>query len=538
MLELNKSVFADRAAWEKAGIHVPSFDYEKVCAATSENPRWVHFGAGNIFRAFIADIAQTMLEQGDCETGIIAADTFDAELLDKVYAVHDNLALLALMHADGSTEKRVIASVTEALHADVQHDFHWERMKKIFTKPSLQMVSFTITEKGYAVTGMDGNFIPVVAQDIVAGPAKPAHAMSIVTALVFERYKNGAQPLALVSMDNCSHNGEKLQSGVLTVAREWQKKGFVDEGFIEYLEDPDKISFPWSMIDKITPRPSDRIQKIFEEAGIKDIAPVITSHKSYVSPFVNAETAHYLIVEDLFPNGRPALGKGGVCLTTRDIVNKCEKMKVTTCLNPLHTALAVYGCMLGYDSIASEMTDADLVNLIKRIGYTEGLPVVINPGILDPKKFIDEVVNERLPNPNIPDTPQRIACDTSQKIPVRYGETIKSYIAEKRDMNTLTGIPLAIAGWLRYLLAVDDNGKPFELSPDPMIPEMQKMMDGIEFGKQGSAEEKLKPILQNKVLFGTDLTTTPIGLKVSQYFAELIAGPGAVRATLQKELNA
>ena len=538
MLELNKSVFADRASWEKAGIHVPSFDYEKLCAHTAENPRWIHFGAGNIFRAFIADIAQTMIEKGDCDTGIIAADTFDAELLDKVYAVHDNLALLALMHADGSTEKRVIASVTEALHADIHHDYHWERMKKLFTKPSLQMVSFTITEKGYAVTGMDGKLIPIVAQDIVAGPEKPVHAMSVVTSLVFERYKAGKYPLALVSMDNCSHNGEKLQSGVMTVAREWQKKGFVDAGFINYLEDPDAISFPWSMIDKITPRPSERIQKIFEDAGVKDIAPVVTSHKTYVSPFVNAETAHYLVIEDLFPNGRPALDKGGVYLTTRDTVNKCEKMKVTTCLNPLHTALAVYGCMLGYDSIASEMKDNDLVKLIRTIGYTEGLPVVINPGILDPKKFIDEVVNERLPNANIPDTPQRIACDTSQKIPVRYGETIKSYIAEKRDLGTLTGIPLAIAGWLRYLLAVGDDGKSFELSPDPMIPELQKMMSGIEFGKPGSAEGKLTQILSNTVLFGTDLTTTPLGLKVAQYFAEMIAGPGAVRSTLQKELHA
>lgn len=90
-------------------------------------------------------------------------------------------------------------------------------------------------------------------------------------------------------------------------------------------------------------------------------------------------------------------------------------MKVTTSLNPLHTALAVTGCLLGYQSISAEMQDDDLVGLIKGIGYLEGLPVVENPGIIDPKQFIDEVINKRLPNPYIPDTPQRIATDTSQK---------------------------------------------------------------------------------------------------------------------------
>ena len=83
------------------------------------------------------------------------------------------------------------------------------------------------------------------------------------------------------------------------------------------------------------------------------------------------------------------------------------------------------------------MKDADIVALIKRLGYVEGLPVVVNPGILEPKAFIDEVVEQRLPNPFMPDAPQRIATDTSQKVGIRFGETIKSYIAEGRDLNTL-----------------------------------------------------------------------------------------------------
>lgn len=99
----------------------------------------------------------------------------------------------------------------------------------------------------------------------------------------------------------------------------------------------------------------------------------------------------------------------------RETVDKVEKMKVCTCLNPLHTCLAIFGCLLGYTKISDEMKDRELVKLVETVGYQEGLPVVVNPGILDPKEFLDTVLRVRVPNPFMPDTPQRIATDTSQK---------------------------------------------------------------------------------------------------------------------------
>ncbi|MDO5417828.1 MAG: mannitol dehydrogenase family protein [Lachnospiraceae bacterium] len=536
-MKLTLEGLKEQKAWEEAGIGLPSYNIEKVAADTKAAPVWVHFGAGNIFRIFIGGIADTLLANGEAEKGITCVETFDFDVVDKIYKPYDNLVLAVTLKADGSTDKRVIGSLTEAIKAQSDVAAEWNRLKEIFVNPGLQMISFTITEKGYALKGADGSYFPFIQADIDHGPEKPASAMAVVCALLHERYKENKAPLAVVSMDNCSHNGEKLQNSIITMAEEWNRKGFVEDGFMEYLSDENQVSFPWSMIDKITPRPADSVCAELEKAGVEEMAPVITSKRTYIAPFVNAEGPQYLVIEDKFPNGRPALEKAGVYLTDRDTVNQVERMKVTTCLNPLHTALAVYGCVLGYDLIADEMKDEQLNKLVHQIGPVEGMPVVTDPGILSPEAFVNEVITVRIPNPFMPDTPQRIATDTSQKVGIRYGETIKSYVEKYGDAKKLTAIPLAIAGWCRYLLAVDDNGKPFELSADPMASELTEKLSGIQVGKPETYKGQLKEILSNANIFGIDLYAAGIGERIEEMFVEEIAGVGAVRGALKKYLG-
>lgn len=524
----------DAKAWQAKGIEVPQYDVIKIAENTKKSPVWVHFGVGNIFRIFIGGIADKLIEDGETDKGIICAETFDYDIINKIYDPYDNLVLAVTLKPDGSTSKKVVGSLAEAIPASSKDDKSWNRLKEIFVNPGLQMISFTVTEKGYALKGANGEYLPYVKPDLENGPETPVGAMAVVTALLYERFKSCKAPLAVVSMDNCSHNGEKLQSAVTTMANEWLDRGLIDADFIDYISDENKISFPWSMIDKITPRPSTEIADALEADGIDSMQPVITSKNTYIAPFVNAEGPQYLVIEDKFPNGRPALDKAGVYLTDRKTVNEVERMKVTTCLNPLHTALAVYGCVLGYKSIAAEMQDEQLTKLVNGIGPVEGMKVVCDPGILSPEAFVKEVIEERLPNIFIPDTPQRIACDTSQKVPIRYGETIKSYVQRYGSAQELKYVPIAIAGWLRYLLGVDDDGKEIELSPDPMLDEMRRALDGITLGKPESIQGKLKPILSNSVIFGTNLYEAGIGEKIEMIFAEEIAGPGAVRATLKK----
>lgn len=517
-------------------IRTPSYNIGAVHENTRINPTWLHFGAGNIFRGFICSLMDRLLESRLAQTGIIAADTFDYEIVDKIFYANDNLTLNVSLMADGSVKSEVLASVCEALKADSSDKNYMKRFAQIATSPSLQMISFTITEKGYAVTDTKGELIPIVVQDIDNGPGSSRHAMSFVCGLLYERYMAGKLPIALASMDNCSHNGEKLRSAVLTVAKGWQEKGHVDIGFIDYVSDEKTVAFPWSMIDKITPRPSEKVQKMLEKMGVENMSPIITSKNTFIAPFVNAEEPQYLVIEDSFPNGRPALEKAGVYLTDRETVNKTERMKVTTCLNPLHTALAVYGCMLGYTLICDEMNDEELTKLVNRLGYIEGLPVVTDPGIISPEEFINEVVYKRLPNPFMPDSPQRIATDTSQKVGIRFGETIKSYAAMGRTAE-LKAIPLVIAGWLRYLMGLDDNGEPIEISSDPLKEELQANLSGIEFGRPDSYNGQLKPILSNAAIFGSNLCQLGMDKLIEEMFVKEIAGKGAVRETLKEYLG-
>ena len=212
-------------------------------------------------------------------------------------------------------------------------------------------------------------------------------------------------------------------------------------------------------------------------------------------------------------------------------------MKVTACLNPLHTALAIYGCLLGFTKISDEMNDEDLKTLVTKMGYNECLPVVCNPKILNPEEFLKEVLEERFPNPFLPDTPQRIATDTSQKLPIRFGITLKSYLNDAPEkLPSLKLIPLVIAGWLRYLLAVDDNGNAFELSSDPMADHFQNELraQGISFGMTDSVTGRLNGILANETVFGVDINKTGLTPVIEKYLDDLLKGNGAVRDVLHK----
>ena len=472
---------SQRREFEEHGIRLPKGDVDAVREAGRKQPAWIHVGGGNLYRAFHAAIAQDLIDAGELSRGVVVMETFRPFTVDELYRPYDDDILQGVMNPDGSLSERVLASTADALFANAERPEDWARAKAYFESPELQLVTVTITEKGYALRTADGSFSAQAESDFASGPAAPKTPMGTFAALLHARY------------------------------------------------------FPWTMIDRITPNPSPETEAALKEQGFDDL-PLIAAGRAHFAGFSNTEQAHYLVVEDSFPNGRPDLSAGGVILCDRETAERADTMKVTACLNPLHTALAVYGCLLGYTRIWQEMEDPDLVALIRHIGYDEDLPVVVDPKVIDPGSFIDELLEKRLPNHALPDAPQRIATDTSQKVPVRFGHTLKAY-AENPDLDpsSLTFIPLAIAGWLRYLIGVDDNGAPFDPSPDPLLDELQAQLSPLSLGcaDAASVHAAAEPILSNKEIFVVDLYEVGLGAKVEQMLLEELSGPGAVAATIK-----
>ena len=170
------------------------------------------------------------------------------------------------------------------------------------------MASLTITEKGYNIRDGHGDYFPAVLADMANGPAHAESYIGKIAGLCHARFAAGGAPIAMVSMDNCSHNGSRLEAAVCAFADAWAERGLCADGFAEYVHDPARVSFPWSMIDKITPRPDDSVREMLEKDGFADMGVRVTGRRSFVAPFVNAEEAQYLVIEDAFPNGRPPLG--------------------------------------------------------------------------------------------------------------------------------------------------------------------------------------------------------------------------------------
>lgn len=170
-MKLNLDALKHRDDWVKAGFKLPEFNIEQVRENTKMNPVWIHFGAGNIFRAFMANVQQNLLNAGKSDKGIVVVG---GESIETIYQSHDNLTVLVTLKVDGTIEKTVISSIAESLVLDEKNDTNWSRLKEIFANSSLQMVSFTITEKGYKLKGVKDEYLSDVVEDLENGPQSPA----------------------------------------------------------------------------------------------------------------------------------------------------------------------------------------------------------------------------------------------------------------------------------------------------------------------------------------------------------------------------
>ena len=163
-MKLSYQSIQNQEAWK--GYHLPAFDPAEIAENTRRNPQWLHFGSGNIFRIFPAALCQKLIEQGKMDTGIVCCESYDDEVITKCFRPYDNLTIAVTLNADGKLDKEVIGSMADSL--TMLYDA--EKIAEIFKQPSLQMVSFTITEKGYSLRNAKQELVPAVVEDMANGP--------------------------------------------------------------------------------------------------------------------------------------------------------------------------------------------------------------------------------------------------------------------------------------------------------------------------------------------------------------------------------
>ena len=422
---------AQTLAYWSDRVEAPSYDRDLV------TPGVVHIGVGGFHRAHQAMYLDRLMNKGQaldwgiCGVGVLAADRKMAEALD----AQDGLYTLVLKHSDGTYEPRVIGSIVEYLFAPDDPEAVIEKM----AAPSTRIVSLTITEGGYNISDVTGEFDaanPGVMADLEPG-AVPRTAFGLVTEALRRRRERGVLPFTVMSCDNLQGNGHRARQAFATFAR------LRDAELGDWVER--EVQFPNCMVDRITPVTTDADRaEVTERFGIEDRWPVVCE------PFTQ------WVLEDAFTDGRPPYEEAGVQIV--DHVEPYELMKLRL-LNVGHQGLAYFGYLCGYrlahDAAQDPLFQAFLLGYMDEEATPTLAPV---PGV-DLGEYKHTLI-ERFSNPEIRDTIARLCAETSDRIPKWLVPVIRQQLASGGEIRRSAAI---VASWARYAEGVDEQGEPIEV---------------------------------------------------------------------------
>ncbi|WP_380166439.1 mannitol dehydrogenase family protein [Jannaschia sp. R86511] len=472
-------------------VPVPTYDRSALRVGI------VHLGVGGFHRAHQAMYLDALMEQGQaldwalCGVGVLAHDRRIIETLQQ----QDGLYTLVVKHPDGHREPRVVGSVARALLAPDDPRAVLDQM----ADPAVRIVSLTITEGGYLVNQVTGEFDaddPSIAADLVPG-ATPSTAFGFVVAALARRRAEGTAPFTVLSCDNIPGNGDVTRRMLSAFAR------LVDPDLADWILA--EVAFPSSMVDRITPvtSPAD-VEQLEEQFGLVDGWPVVCE------PFTQ------WVVEDAFALGRPPLADVGVQLV--DDVEPYELMKLRL-LNASHQALAYLGHLVGYRYAHEVCADP----LFRRflLGYMthEGSPTLpAVPGV-DLDAYRHGLI-ERFANPEVRDTLARLCAESSDRIPKWLVPVIRENL---RTGGEIARSALVVASWARYAEGVDEQGEPIEV--------VDRLRDRVMAAAARQGEDPLA-LLRDRDLFGDLVDDARFTTAYADALASLRA-EGA-RTTLEK----
>ena len=422
-----------------AAVRKPRYDRAAV------TPGIVHIGVGNFHRAHQALVVDRLLEQGSAlDWGIRGVALLPSdEPLARRMQQQDCLYTLVEKRADGTWDYRVIGSILDVLWAPDDPASVIEAL----ADPRIRIVSLTITEGGYNVDRLTGEFIadsPAVVADLAPG-AVPTTVFGVIVEALRRRRAAGTPAFTVLSCDNIQHNGDVARRMFLAFAR------LRDADMADWMEQ--QVAFPNSMVDRITPvtTPAD-VAAVSEALGVQDECPVVCE------PFFQ------WVVEENFPAGRPPWEDAGVQVT-RD-VTPYEKMKLRL-LNASHQGLCYFSRLAGYEYVHDAMTWPELRTFLRRFMDDEQTPTLDPVPGVDLDAYKAELI-ERFSNPQVRDTVARLCAESSDRIPKWLLPAVRDRLAQDGDVRLAAAI---VASWARYAEAVDESGVPIEVV-DPLRDEL------------------------------------------------------------------
>ena len=448
-------------------VAVPSYDRSELRTGI------VHLGVGGFHRAHQARYLDELMNAGQaldwalCGVGILPGD---AKMRD-VLAEQDGLYTLVEKDADGTWSARVIGAIHQYLFAPDDP----EAVVELMASPDIKIVSLTVTEGGYNVHAVTGEFVaddPGVVHDLEPD-ATPTTSFGLVVEALVRRRERGVPPFTVMSCDNIAGNGHVAKLAFAAFAE---------------LRDPElgewvrtDVHFPNSMVDRITPvTTDDDIAEITERFGIEDAWPVVCE------PFTQ------WVLEDSFTDGRPPFEDVGVQVV--DDVEPYELMKLRL-LNASHQALCYLGYLAGYRLVHEVAQDEAFAAFLLAYMDREATPTLPPvPGIdLDEYKH---TLIERFSNAGVRDTVPRLCAESSDRVPKWLLPVVRWNLEHDGPVELSAAV---VASWARYAEGTDEKGEPIEI--------VDRLADRVHAAAQRYDEQPLA-FLSDRELFG-DLIEQP-----------------------------
>ena len=409
----------------------PTYDRSKVRGGI------VHFGVGGFHRAHQAMYVDALMNDGTAlDWGITGVGLLPGDRrMHEVMQAQDCLFTLVVKDADGTMHPRVIGSIVDYLFAPDDAETVLQRL----AAPSTRIVSLTITEGGYHVNQATGEFDaddPSIQHDLQPG-AVPSTAFGYVTEALARRRADDVEPFTVMSCDNIQGNGEVAHKMIGAFAR------LKDPDLAGWIEE--HVTFPNSMVDRITPVTTDHDRSLLAERfAIDDGWPVVCE------PFTQ------WVLEDRFPSGRPPFERVGVQLVPD--VGPYELMKLRL-LNASHQAMCYLGYLSGYRYAHEVCSDPLFTGFL--LGYMddEATPTLDPVPGVDLTAYKHQLI-ERFANPEIRDTLARLCAESSDRIPKWLLPVVRHQLSVGGPVRRSA---LVVAAWARYAEAVDESGNAIDV---------------------------------------------------------------------------